>query len=91
MLPIKRLEARRITYVLSAVLPKFARYSRPMVTKNLHQLLDAARKYRVMSADGDDPHLKAALILADEFERGAKGLEADQNGVPDKFLSRFAN
>ena len=88
----QRLDAHSITYALGVTPPKITLYSRSIVTKDFHQLLDAARKYRNMSADGDDPHLKAALILlADEFEREAEGLEADQNGVPDKLSSRFAN
>lgn len=40
------------------------------------ELRYSAERFRKMAEDGDDPHLKVALIeLADDFEREAAALE----------------
>jgi hypothetical protein len=51
-----------------------------MAIKNAQQLREAAKIYRGMCARDGDPALKAALmLLADDFEREAKILDARQN------------
>jgi hypothetical protein len=49
-----------------------------MVITDLHKLRDRANNCRILSLDGDDIHLKVALLqLAEEFEQEAVQIEAE--------------
>jgi hypothetical protein len=48
-----------------------------MVRTNPHELRQRANEFRLISLDGDDWHLKVALLqLADEFDLEAAEIEA---------------
>jgi hypothetical protein len=56
-----------------------------MAERTPSELRLSAANFRAMAAEGDDPCLKAALLLvADEFEQEAKRIEATEHqpGAP---------
>jgi hypothetical protein len=53
-----------------------------MTNDDVDRLRGSAYRFRTMADNGDDPHLKVALIeLAEDFEREAAGLERQDDGA----------
>lgn len=62
-----------------------------MANDDPHRLRGSASRFRAMANDGDDLHLKVALMeLAEDFEREAADLERqdDRAGGPESVSAR---